>query len=83
MWNRIPIERCPGQVGVCYPLDCRPGLSGNIGLTLTRSCPTADSLISSLATLNEVPYGKRQELPPVVFAATATIAGSASARLFR
>ena len=20
MWNRIPIERCPGQVGVCYPL---------------------------------------------------------------
>jgi hypothetical protein len=22
MWNRIPIERCPGQVGVCYPLDC-------------------------------------------------------------
>ena len=37
MWNRIPIERCPGQVGVCYPLDCRPGLSGNIGLTLTLS----------------------------------------------
>src|SRR5438477_6628433 len=22
MWNRIPIEQCPGQVGVCYPLDC-------------------------------------------------------------
>src|SRR5947207_6169842 len=22
MWNRIPIERCPGQVGVCYALDC-------------------------------------------------------------
>jgi hypothetical protein len=21
MWNRILIERCPGQVGVCYPLD--------------------------------------------------------------
>src|SRR6202030_903707 len=37
MWNRIPIERCPGQVGVCYPLDCRPGLSGIIGLTLTDS----------------------------------------------
>src|SRR5580704_8317816 len=36
MWNRIPIERCPGQVGVCYPLDCRPGLSGIIGLTLTH-----------------------------------------------
>src|ERR1700746_3636037 len=30
MWNRIPIERCPGQVDVCYPLDCRPGLSGII-----------------------------------------------------
>jgi hypothetical protein len=30
-----------------------------------RSCPTAGSLISSLATLNEVPYGKRRELPPV------------------
>ena len=37
LWNRIPIERCPGQVGVCYPLDCRPGLSGNIGLTLARA----------------------------------------------
>jgi hypothetical protein len=37
MWNRIPIEQCPGQVGVCYPLDCRPGLSGNIGLTLVES----------------------------------------------
>src|SRR6202043_3355766 len=30
LWNRIPIERCPGQVGVCYRLDCSPGLSGNI-----------------------------------------------------
>src|SRR5271169_1089753 len=39
MWNRIPIERCPGQVGVCYPLDCSPRLSGNIGLTLTQSRP--------------------------------------------
>src|ERR1700746_187290 len=37
MGNRIPIERCPGQVGVCYPLDCCPGLSGNVGLTLTLS----------------------------------------------
>ena len=37
MWNRIPIEQCTGQVGVCYPLDCRPGLSGNIGLTLVES----------------------------------------------
>ena len=32
---------------------------------MTRSCPTAGSLISSLATLNEGPYGKRRELPPV------------------
>src|SRR5712672_1882282 len=49
MWNRIPIQRCPGQVGVCYPLDCRPGLSGNIGLTLTRSrlSPKAKSRGSS------------------------------------
>ena len=32
---------------------------------LTQSCPTAGSLISPLATLNEVPYRKRRELPPV------------------
>src|ERR1700752_3779675 len=29
--TEIPIERCPGRVGACYPLDRRPELSGNIG----------------------------------------------------
>ena len=33
---------------------------------MTRSCPTAGSLTSSLTTLKEVPYYKRRELAPAV-----------------
>jgi hypothetical protein len=48
-------------------MESQPGdtYSFRVLPVVTRSCPTAGSLISSLATLNEIPYGKRRELPLV------------------
>ena len=57
--------RIPHRLEVRCAALTRPSAASWRPQLMTRSCPTAGSLISSLATLNEIPYGKRRELPLV------------------